>query len=318
MSSRRLSTRCRSRSGRRAVSRQRTRGVALVTVIWLVALMTLLAGSALTVARVSAKLAANHLAIARAEAIADSGIRRAILSLLEEDYRRRWPLDGTATAFNFHGTTVTVRMTEESGRVDINGADAALLSALLAVNGVELEEARAMAARIVDWRDKNDDLTPGGAESAEYRRESLSYGPRNGPFESVDEAWQVLGITQTLREQLGSSLTVYTGQLGVDPAAAPAQVQAALKWADARQWGERRWLVEGTLNSPQPDREVAGRVIRISAVAQPGPAAKDSPNEPISASREVVVRMTGNLRAPVLVYAWASSSQRRPVDPGHP
>jgi type II secretory pathway component PulK len=50
-----------------------------------------------------------------------------------------------------------------------------------------------LAAAIIDWRDSNDDVTQGGAESETYLRRTPAYRCKNGNFESVDELRLVLG-----------------------------------------------------------------------------------------------------------------------------
>jgi DNA uptake protein ComE-like DNA-binding protein len=50
-----------------------------------------------------------------------------------------------------------------------------------------------LAAAIIDWRDANDDVTQGGAESETYLRRSPAYRCKNADFESMDELRLVLG-----------------------------------------------------------------------------------------------------------------------------
>jgi general secretion pathway protein K len=47
--------------------------------------------------------------------------------------------------------------------------------------------AQAFAARIVDWRDEDEDVTNDGAEAGTYAESGLSYAPSNRPFHSVEE-----------------------------------------------------------------------------------------------------------------------------------
>lgn len=299
MNSRRSSARSARHDGRLCNSPWRERGIALVTVTWFLALMTLLAGSALGIARMSSTITANRLAFANAEAAADSAIRRAILSLIDEDPHRRWRTGGEPTSFEFHGASATVRATDESGRVDLNGADAALLASVFAANGVREDAAQAVAARLVDWRDADDRVTAsGGAERLEYRARGLGYGPRNGPFESVDEIELILGMPSELLPKIEALFTVYTGQSGVNELAASPDVLAVLKWADSRQWHERRWLNDTRAILTEGERSTTGRVIRLIAEVSRG--------ETPAFRREAVIRMTGNAREPALVYCWST------------
>lgn len=300
MNSRRSSVRSARHDARLCTRPRRERGIALVTVAWFLALMTLLAGTALGIARISSKLTVNRLAFANAEAAADSAIRRAILSLIDEDPHRRWPVGGEPTSFKFHGASATVCATDESGRVDLNGADVALLAAVLAAQGVGEEGALGIAARLIDWRDADDTVTDsGGAERLEYRARGLGYGPRNGPFESVDEIALILGMPSELIPKSAPLFTVYTGQSAVNEAAASPDVLAVLKWADSRQWRGRRWLSATAAVPAEPGRSTAGRVVRVTAELSRTAARVD-------VRREAVVRLTGNARDPMLVYSWAT------------
>jgi len=51
------------------------------------------------------------------------------------------------------------------------------------------------AAAIVDWRDEDDDVTENGAEALMYSLQTLPYGCKNAPFETVEELRLVYGAT---------------------------------------------------------------------------------------------------------------------------
>jgi competence ComEA-like helix-hairpin-helix protein len=55
-----------------------------------------------------------------------------------------------------------------------------------------------IAAAIIDWRDEDDQVTPGGAEADYYRSLQPPYLPRNGPFQTVRDLLLVRGITREL------------------------------------------------------------------------------------------------------------------------
>jgi hypothetical protein len=52
-----------------------------------------------------------------------------------------------------------------------------------------------LAASIIDWRDEDDEITEGGAESEYYLLESSPYSPKNMPFERVEELLLVKDAT---------------------------------------------------------------------------------------------------------------------------
>lgn len=51
-----------------------------------------------------------------------------------------------------------------------------------------------LAAAIVDWRDEDDEITGGGAESETYFRQRPSYRAKNGRFESIEELRLIAGM----------------------------------------------------------------------------------------------------------------------------
>lgn len=55
-----------------------------------------------------------------------------------------------------------------------------------------------IAAAIVDWRDPDNDVTPGGAEQDYYLSLLPPYLPRNGPIQTIRELLMVRGITTDL------------------------------------------------------------------------------------------------------------------------
>src|SRR5690606_37035843 len=55
-----------------------------------------------------------------------------------------------------------------------------------------------IAAAIVDWRDEDSEVEPGGAESETYSLKNPPYECKNGPFETVEELRLVHGVTWEL------------------------------------------------------------------------------------------------------------------------
>ena len=62
--------------------------------------------------------------------------------------------------------------------------------------------------------DKLTRLRPNGAEEAAYRAAGLPWGPKNAPFETVEELQQVLGMTADIYKRVAPSLTTYSGEAG--------------------------------------------------------------------------------------------------------
>ena len=76
-----------------------------------------------------------------------------------------------------------------------------------------------VAAAIVDWRDDDSTVTPGGAEAEYYASLQPPYLPRNAPFQTLRELLMVRGVSPELSEpwrsapRASSSSTIATSFL---------------------------------------------------------------------------------------------------------
>ncbi|GAB3729690.1 type II secretion system protein GspK [Luteimonas pelagia] len=207
----------------------RARGAALLLVMWLLAMLAALVGAfALTaqVERYQGRTLAGGVAAAQA---ARAGIEYAVSRASSQDPERIWVPDGRPYAWTFDGARVDVSLVDESGKLDLNLADAVLLANLLRVLDVPDGDAGRLAAAIVDWRDTDSLTQPGGgAEDAQYAAADRPYGAKDAPIEGIAELEQVLGMTPDLFARLVPNITVFGGRGRPDAAYAPPAVLAAL------------------------------------------------------------------------------------------
>ena len=112
---------------------------------------------------------------------------------------------------------LTVEVLDEAAKVDINKAGLPLIESLLMGLGETPETASAIAAAILDYRDRDLVRQRNGAEQADYIAAGLTWAPKNAPFEAVVELGQVLGMTTELVAKLRPHVTVHSGSAGVDP-----------------------------------------------------------------------------------------------------
>jgi general secretion pathway protein K len=210
---------------------RRQRGAALLLVMWLIAMLTALIGSFALMARVEnlqGRLLVRGLV---AQNAARAGMEYALTRVTQSDPRLQWRPDGTPYRWSYAGAEVEVKLIDENGKIDLNQADPALLTALIqGAGGIEQQaDAARLASAIADWRDP-DPLTQvsGGAEDPDYASAGLPYGAKDAEFESVAELEQVLGFTPALYAKLEPYLTVYSGRSQPDPAFAAAPVLDAM------------------------------------------------------------------------------------------
>lgn len=208
--------------------RARRRGLALVSVLWVLTLLSLIAASFMLGTRTEINLARNQGENARAEALADAGVYTALVGVMNDDPEMAWRVDGTVYGWRFGAGVLRVSVNDEGGKVDLNVASEVLLRDLFIAAGLEAGDARALADAVVDFRDPNDLRRANGAEDPAYRRAGLPYGAKDAPFETLEELRQVLGMTPAIFERVKPGLTVHGRQRQPHAATAPPLVRAAL------------------------------------------------------------------------------------------
>ncbi|MDH5412034.1 MAG: type II secretion system protein GspK, partial [Alphaproteobacteria bacterium] len=141
-----------------------SRGVALIAVLWVVLLLSAIAGSLMMLTRTELGLARNLVLSARAEALAEGGIHLAIGKLLNQGA----VADGAVWRVTMESGHVDIMIADVTGRVDLNAAPPELIANLLRAAGTESDEAEMLADRIVDWRDADETPRPNGGEQSDY------------------------------------------------------------------------------------------------------------------------------------------------------
>jgi general secretion pathway protein K len=262
-----------------------------VSVLWLLALMTLVTMVLLTAVRVDVRAAGQFVRHAEAEALADGVMRLVALRLGDRDRRpldaAGLPRDGTPLLCGHGDAAVAVAVTDVAGLVDLNAASPALLEWLLRGLGVAPERAAALAAAIVDFRDEDDIPGVNGAESAAYRAAGLAHSPKNAPFETVTELDQVLGMDVALLGRLRAVTTVHSRQPGIDTFVAPREILDAAAASGAAGSGAAASADSGVAARADipsmfriPSRARAYRVIVTAQLPDGGRFAREAVIEP--------------------------------------
>ena len=212
----------------------RQQGLALLVVLWALVLLTVIGLSFSYAVRVENQTTIALSDRVRAEAVAEAGIRRALLGAMSPDPELRWEEDGRAYEIPWPGATLRVSMRSEGGKIDLNAADPELLAGLFElVLGDDGEiDPDALAAQVVDWRDRDDDRTMKGAEAEEYRAVGRENAPRNDKLESVGELAELLSFDGAMVRLLEPHLTVYSTRPRIDAISASATVLAAVPEID--------------------------------------------------------------------------------------
>jgi len=98
------------------------------------------------------------------------------------------------------GFHLLVRDSLEGKRINLNSAadDAIRKQIRQGMGEAFREEADQVTDALLDWRDPDDLVRSAGAEADFYRQEGLSYKPADGPFKSLTEMLLVRGVSPEL------------------------------------------------------------------------------------------------------------------------
>jgi general secretion pathway protein K len=207
-------------------------GFALVTVIWGLALITLLIVSFMTTARLRLQTAFNIAGATQASLAADAALGAALIALTSEREPGLTggnpPLhDGAPQYCTLANALVSLSVEDESGKIDLNGASPKLLLAALTGLGVDKKEAEAVASAIVAFRTQ-----PTNAIEASFNARAGAgdkpFGPKQALFQTALELDQVEGVGAALFRALLPVVTVNSRSAGIDRRVAPPALFAAL------------------------------------------------------------------------------------------
>ncbi len=203
-------------------------GLAMVIVLWVISLMTIMAGSfALSMRRETTVVSAiKDNAVSASLAEAGVAIAQQQLLLMDEDLR--WVADGSVYKLIYKDAEVRVRLLAETGKIDINFADETTLSTMLASTSINPDKEQALVNAIIDWRDKDDLVRIDGAEKNEYEDAGLGYQPANNNFQLIDELLLVLGVDKIIYREIEPLITVYSRQKNINFKLASKEVLQAV------------------------------------------------------------------------------------------
>jgi len=192
------------RATQRLKRRDSARGTVLIVTMWI---LLVLAGLVLVLARavrVEGDRSANDLAALQATTVEQGAIQYVLASVdglqgqtpTEADVPCEAIRVGDGAFWILHPTsdddlTYSYGITDEASKMNLNTATVDMLSKL---PGMTAE----FAASIVDWRDADSDVTPGGAESEYYLMLADPYECKNGPLETVEELFLIRGASKEI------------------------------------------------------------------------------------------------------------------------
>ena len=191
------------------------RASVLVGLLWCLALLSVVVIGVLHTARLDLLVVKNHGDQIQAHYLALAGIEKAKALIYRDaaerkrnarnhtgglydapDHFRDVPLGrGQFRVFRQgsreEGGGILYGVSDEESRLNVNQASAEEI-------GKIAEMAPEIVASILDWRDEDNEVTPGGAEADYYTSFQPPCLPRNGPFQTTRELLMVRGVSREL------------------------------------------------------------------------------------------------------------------------
>lgn len=280
-------------------------GYVTLAVLVMAGLLAAVVSTLLAVSRPAiglARIGADEIA---AQSLAEAGITAAAYLLFQAE---REAAAVTGTMLRLRSGKAQLTVAGESGRIDLNHADPALLAGLYSAAGGTSLRPVDFAARVTDWRDQNRDREEGGAEADDYADAGSGYAPSDGPFRSVHDLRLILGLSEADFGRLLPYVTIFSGSQRVDAESAPFGVLRAIPGlgeAGARQIIQARQRGAGgeealaALIASHGDylAEDLPRVYRVTATAR----LDSGPSEKI----EAVIKAAAEGGAGFQVMAWS-------------
>jgi general secretion pathway protein K len=239
--------------------------------------------------------------VLRGETAARSAVDISVARLLAADERQRWVADGSLHDIVIDEVRLSVRLSDEGARVNVNHADAALLAGLFVAAGAAKREADAIAERIVKWRSD-------AANDARRSATPSSQGDRRRFLLDPVELMAVGVFDTALFERIAPHVTVHSKDATINPGfassmvlralpgVAPQALEAALRARenDTGMTDALAAALEGTRPNLSNDR---GSTIRIEITVRDGGA-------PATGYAMAVVGLKIDTDAPFRTLAW--------------
>ncbi len=189
---------------------QNQKGIALLTVLWVLTVLMVIVFSFSYMARTETLSTLSFKEEMGKRFLAEAGIERGVYELF---YRRKmqplvikglveggeiWKVDGRPYSGQLGDGNYVLKITDESGKININSAPEIVLRKLIEIMGIEGIDIDTVADSIMDWREKGDLQRLNGAKSDYYLSLPNPYKAKNADFDTLEELLLVKGVTREL------------------------------------------------------------------------------------------------------------------------
>lgn len=181
------------------------RGVALLLVLWVLALLTTLLAGLLGWVHLQNRQALWQRQQTQALLAAEAGIGMAVMAQLDRDPQQHWTADAQPHELRFDDAVLAVGIRSEQGKLDLNAAPAEAFARLITACGTPAGQSQRLA------------------QALEQRRS----GGR-APLRMIEELRELPGMTQPLYQCAVPQVTLWSGQSAPDARMASPWLRKAL------------------------------------------------------------------------------------------
>jgi len=208
--------------GKLSIRTKNENGIALLLVLWIITLFAVICAEFSSTMHTETVIVRNYRDGEQAYYTAEAGINRAIIELeraskttrqnIAEDEDQEepefvyWEPGGGPYVFNIDDYICEVKIEDENNRLGLNAflkkakSNPSLLKSLLDNKvGLEGEERDIVADSLIDWWDKDHNITGiNGAENDYYESLEEPYQARNGEIPVIEELLMVRGVNEII------------------------------------------------------------------------------------------------------------------------
>ncbi|MDH0746875.1 general secretion pathway protein GspK [Pseudomonas sp. GD03842] len=188
----------------------RQRGVALLLVLWVLALLSTLLAGLLGWVHLQNRQALWQRQHTQAVLAAEAGLAMAVTAQLDRDPHRHWLADGQPHALRFDDATLAVSLVSEAGKLDVNAAPVESFMRLVLACGGSNAQAQAVSGALNQRR-----------------------GADRQPLRTVEEVRELPAMDQRVYQCASAHLTLWSGLPAPDAALASGWLRRVLNLPQA-------------------------------------------------------------------------------------
>ena len=212
------------------------KGSALIFVLWIIAILSILAAEIGFKARLNSELTGDEAKLIQNYPQALACLQTGISAILNQNSSQLNHLTGKNFHFNFKEQNYSCQLEffDEAGKYNLNKVGEKELLEILNALGFQGEKRDTIVDSILDWRDSDNFHRLNGAETDYYQTLNPPYKCKNGNFNSIDELILVKGIDLPVFQKLKQVFSVYANTQKINVNSAPQEVLKTLG-LDSRQ-----------------------------------------------------------------------------------